>query len=74
VTTTLTFDSENSERTVQLNIADDDADEEQESFLARLSLDPSETSAVEIRPNMTAILIDDNDGMVVRALHACKTL
>ena len=63
VTMVLTFDSENSERTVPLNIVDDSVDEELERFLALLSLDPSETSAVTIRPNMTTIIIEDNDGM-----------
>lgn len=60
---TLTFDPENSEQTVQFDIADDDVDEVLEKFLAQLSLDPSESSAVQIQPNMTMILIEDNDGM-----------
>lgn len=58
----LTFDSANNERTVPLNIVDDNVDEEVERFLAQLTLDPSETSAVTIRPNMATISIEDNDG------------
>ena len=60
---TLSFDSGNSERKVVFDISDDDVYEEVERFLARLNFrDPSDTNSVEIRPNVTTILIEDNDG------------
>lgn len=61
LTQTLIFDSDNSQRTVQFDITDDNIDEELEMFQASLSLDPSETSNVQIRPDLTTVNIVDND-------------
>ena len=59
---TLTFDSSNSEQTVQLVVRDDIRDEPSESFFALLELEG--TRRVEIRPEQAVINIEDNDGMV----------
>ena len=61
-TSTLTFDSSNTEQTVQLVIRDDIRDEPSESFFALLEL--VGTRRVEIRPERAVINIEDNDGMV----------
>lgn len=59
---TLTFDSDNPRQVVQFMIENDSIDEDQERFLAQLTLASPDTSSVRIQPNQTVILIDDNDG------------
>ena len=67
-TQTLTFDPENIRRTVVFDITDDNVDEEIEQFIASLSFASSPVNGVQLQPNMTAILIEDNDGK--KSMHA----
>lgn len=62
MTQTLTFDPENVRRTVMFDITDDDVDEDLEQFIASLSFASLDVSGVQLQPNLTAILIEDNDG------------
>ena len=58
----LTFDSVNIRREVTIPLTDDMTDEDQERFSALITLVSPGESSVMLQPNMTSIIIEDNDG------------
>ncbi len=62
MSTTLTFDADNTRRIVPIDIADDSIDENSESFFGQLVLVGA--SRVQVQPERTVINIEDNDGKV----------
>ena len=65
VNMTLTFDSATSRLVIPVRIVNDAIDEEDEELISRLQLEPVEEGSlpnVQINPDQTTLIIEDDDG------------